>query len=168
MSELPLGPILLDVFRWLVIAGFGLFAIPIVIYSVLFCNFKVVWEILVGSISSLFYSPTYLVLLNIFALCRIDDISWGTKGDDSASKKEDSLAACWKTLKYIQFYKFLFWNSIVGFVIISFGSAYIPRFFISLGLAVILVLTMIFKIVIGMGYLIAYKIKKSRCPCNKK
>lgn len=163
MAELPLGPILLDVFRWLIVAGFGLFVIPVFSYSIFFCNLKVAWEIIVGTVSSLFYSPTYIVLLNTFALCRIDDISWGTKGDDSSSKKEDNLAACWKTLKYIQVYKFIFWNTIVGFVIISFGSDYIPRFFISLILAIILVATILFKIIIGMGYMIMYRLRSCRC-----
>lgn len=28
----------------------------------------------------IFYSPTYIHLLVIYAFCRIDDLSWGTKG----------------------------------------------------------------------------------------
>ncbi len=28
----------------------------------------------------IFFSPTYIHLLVIYAFCRIDDLSWGTKG----------------------------------------------------------------------------------------
>ena len=31
----------------------------------------------------MFYGPTYLNILNIYSICRIDDISWGTKGLDA-------------------------------------------------------------------------------------
>jgi len=31
----------------------------------------------------LFYTPTYVNILQIFAFCRIDDLSWGTKGLDA-------------------------------------------------------------------------------------
>jgi chitin synthase len=34
-------------------------------------------------VSYIFYSPTYINLLQIFAFCRIDDLSWGTKGLDN-------------------------------------------------------------------------------------
>jgi chitin synthase len=33
-------------------------------------------------LSYLFYAPTYINILQIFAFCRIDDLSWGTKGLD--------------------------------------------------------------------------------------
>ena len=40
-------------------------------------------DVIFSAISFIFYGPTYLNILNIYALCRIDDISWGTKGLDS-------------------------------------------------------------------------------------
>jgi chitin synthase len=35
-------------------------------------------------LSYLYYSPTYINILQIFAFARIDDLSWGTKGLDMA------------------------------------------------------------------------------------
>jgi chitin synthase len=43
-----------------------------------------------GAFSFLFYGPTYLNILNIYSLCRIDDISWGTKGLDAAGSSKNT------------------------------------------------------------------------------
>ena len=59
------------------------YVVPPVLYGVFFFRLKYFWEIISGTFSFLFYSPSYLNLLNIYALCRIDDISWGTKGLDA-------------------------------------------------------------------------------------
>lgn len=37
------------------------------------------WEIFKTCIAFLFYLPTYIHMLPIFAFCRIDDLTWGTK-----------------------------------------------------------------------------------------
>lgn len=46
-------------------------------------NLKKYVECLTSLFSYLFYTPTYINMLQIFAFCRIDDLSWGTKGLDS-------------------------------------------------------------------------------------
>ena len=58
----------------------GLYAVPLLLYSVIFGRFRLIVEVLAGAISFAFYTPTYLIILNIYALCRMDDLSWGTKG----------------------------------------------------------------------------------------
>jgi chitin synthase len=62
----------------------ALYILPISLYGLFFLRLKYLWEILSGTFSFLFYSPSYLNLLNVYALCRIDDISWGTKGLDAS------------------------------------------------------------------------------------
>jgi chitin synthase len=57
----------------------GLYVIP-VIMAIIYGRFRIVLDILFSTPSFIFYSPTYLNILNIYALCRMDDISWGTKG----------------------------------------------------------------------------------------
>jgi chitin synthase len=42
-------------------------------------------EMVTSLLSYLFYAPTYVNILQIFAFCRIDDLSWGTKGLDTDS-----------------------------------------------------------------------------------
>jgi len=63
----------------------GLYALPLLLYSICFKNIRVIFEVLGGALSFAFYTPTYLIILNIYALCRMDDLSWGTKGLDSGS-----------------------------------------------------------------------------------
>jgi chitin synthase len=43
-------------------------------------NFRVILEMMGATIHYIFYAPTYLHLLMIYAFCKIDDFSWGTKG----------------------------------------------------------------------------------------
>lgn len=47
-----------------------------------------VYEILGSLIHYIFYSPTYMHLFLIYAFSRIDDLSWGTKGVNSADEKK--------------------------------------------------------------------------------
>ena len=58
----------------------GLYVVPILVYSILFKTARVLIEIISGAISFIFYQPTYLIILSTYALCRMDDLSWGTKG----------------------------------------------------------------------------------------
>lgn len=69
---------------------------------------------LFGTFSFLFYTPTYLNVLNTFALCRIDDISWGTKGLDAENSKNQAMKQSWKSIKIIHVAKYVFWNITVG------------------------------------------------------
>lgn len=50
-----------------------------------------IWELLVCTFSFLFYMPTYIHMFIIFSFCRIDDLSWGTKGSDSAANSGSSV-----------------------------------------------------------------------------
>lgn len=38
--------------------------------------------------SYFFFAPSYINLFFIYAFCRIDDLSWGTKGLDTESKSK--------------------------------------------------------------------------------
>lgn len=68
--------------RYIIVSMFVLHAVPVVIHTFLYKKSNVIVEIVIGVVSFLFYNPTYLITLNIYALCRMDDISWGTKGRD--------------------------------------------------------------------------------------
>ena len=81
---------MLDSMRWIIIAIIALYAVPVVIYCILFKRFSFGIEMLFGAFSFLFFSPTYLNILNIYALSRINDISWGTKGLDTNTTNKNS------------------------------------------------------------------------------
>jgi len=71
--------------RIIIISVFIIHTIPVILYSIIYKKFKLIVEMVFGVFAFLFYNPTYLITLNIYAICRIDDISWGTKGRDHSS-----------------------------------------------------------------------------------
>ena len=58
----------------------------LVVYELLYRRWNILIDILLSLFSLLFYLPTYLNIFNIYAICRIDDISWGTKGKESQDR----------------------------------------------------------------------------------
>ena len=83
--------ILLQVNRWVVVGVFGIYIVPLIIYCTLFRTAQPLMEALKASVSFVFYSPTYFIILGFYALCRIDDISWGTKGLNSQNQKQNKM-----------------------------------------------------------------------------
>lgn len=68
-------------------------------------------EVIMGIVSFLFYNPTYLITLNMYALCRMDDISWGTKGRDAENTNHSKVKDKWKKIKFVHVFKYIFWNT---------------------------------------------------------
>jgi cellulose synthase/poly-beta-1,6-N-acetylglucosamine synthase-like glycosyltransferase len=57
----------------------SLHIVPIILYTIMHKKFQLFVEMISGAISFIYYNPTYLIILNIYALCRMDDISWGRR-----------------------------------------------------------------------------------------
>ena len=70
---------------------FVMHAFPVLLHACMYGKMQIVIEIVTGILSFLFYIPAYLIILNIYALCRIDDISWGTKGRDQEQNFKQTL-----------------------------------------------------------------------------
>jgi hypothetical protein len=162
-GTVPGGMATIDALRWILVGTTGIYIFPILIYICLFKKPNILWEIIMGAYSFLFYGPTYLNILNIYSLCRIDDISWGTKGLDSGSGGNSKLKDSWKLIKFVHVAKYVFWNIVVSALILSFGSSYTPRFFITLVMIGIMGTSLSLKILIGILYMIKYKL--SNCLC---
>lgn len=108
--------------------------------------------------SYLFYTPTYVNILQIFAFCRIDDLSWGTKGLDSDS---NSVAKEWERLKYIFVLQYLTTNVIVSYICIKASEMDLPRNVLILISACLVAFMLIFRLVPAGIYLIKYNCKKA-------
>lgn len=146
----------------------GLYAVPILISIMFFCRFDFLIDIILSTPAFIFYSLTYLNILNIYALCRIDDISWGTKGLDSdAGGKTKDLQDNWKKIKIIHVCKMVFWNSIVGFLLLFFANSYVTRFWLTFVVMCVLGITFALKILICLLYLIQYKCCSSVGASNR-
>lgn len=70
---------------------------------------------LTSMFSYLFFTPTYINILSIFAFCRIDDLSWGTKGLDS---DDSGIHRDWEKKKYIFVLQFISINVAVSYVLV--------------------------------------------------
>ena len=142
--------------RWMLVGSILIYILPISLFIFLFRKLNILCEIILGSLSFLFYGPTYLIILNIYSLCRIDDISWGTKGLDSSSTKNANLKDAWKVLKFVHVSKYVIWNVILSAVLLTLGGSYVPRFFVTFGIMILIGVTMSVKVIVGLFYLLAY------------
>ena len=145
----------------------AVYVIPIMTYVMVFCQCNFLIDIIFSTVSFLFYGPTYLNILNIYALCRIDDISWGTKGLDSGtSDEEKSRKEVWRKIKIIHVAKYIFWNCVIAFILMTLANEYIPRFILTYIIMIILALTLLIKVILGLIYLLIYKCTSQNNPRN--
>jgi len=142
--------------RWLLVGSIGIYIVPITVYIVLFGRGHILCEIVLGAFSFLFFGPTYLNILNIYSLCRIDDISWGTKGLDSGSTKNANLKDSWKLIKIVHVVKYVVWNVILGVVLLTLGASYTPRFFVTIIMVVLIGVSMSVKVLLACFYMLVY------------
>ena len=54
-------------------------------------NWRKIPELLSSILSFVFYSPSYINLFLIYAFCRIDDLTWGTKNINSTVETETNI-----------------------------------------------------------------------------
>ena len=144
----------------MLIGSLGLYFVPLLFYWVLFCKGQPLFEVLLGYLSFLFYTPTYLNILNVYSLCRIDDISWGTKGLDTGSDKNANLKDSWRLIKFVHVIKYVIWNVILAAVLLTAGADYVTRFWVTFGMVCLIGLSMGVKVVIGVLYMIYYLCKR--------
>ena len=132
-----------------------LYIFPIILYSIFYKRFSVIVEMVFGALSIIFYAPTYLNILSVYALCRIDDFSWGTKGliNENDTKNND-IKSAWKSIKIIYVAKYLFWNILTGAIFITLSNGYETRFFFTYAFLGLVALFLLIKIVIGVIYLL--------------
>lgn len=162
-GDIPGGVATIDIMRWILIGTTLIYVLPILTYVFLFSKANILWEIILGAFSFVFYGPTYLNILNIYSLCRIDDISWGTKGLDSAGSANSKLKDSWKLIKFVHVSKYVIWNIILSVVLLSLGSSYTPRFFITIIIVGLMASSLGVKIIVGMLYVIKYKMANCLC-----
>ena len=135
--------------------------IPLIAYWIIFCKVQPLCQVLLGYLSFLFYTPTYLIVLNIYSLCKIDDISWGTKGLDSTSSTVKGLADEWRLLKFVHIAKYVMWNIILASILISLGEGYATKFWVTFGMVCLIGSTMAIKVFVGIFYFLLYKCRSN-------
>lgn len=173
---LPGGLFVFMIYKWLLVGIMSLYIVPILVYAIFYCRCEFISDVLFGTVSYIFYTPTYLNILNTFALCRIDDISWGTKGLDAEDHSKKELKESWKSIKMLHVAKFLFWNIVVGAIMLVISSpinlqglittdeyndlliaSYVRKFFMTFFLMVVIGFALFLKIFLGAMYSICYR-----------
>jgi chitin synthase len=114
-------------------------------------------EMLISLPSYIFYVPSYVNILLIFAFCRIDDLSWGTKGrdEDTEKRKSDS----WKREKYIFVCIFMMVNILLAYGVCQVLNLKDVRASVIFGLTCLVVFLLGFRLVPALLYLLKYKCK---------
>lgn len=72
----------------------------------------------------------------------------------------------WRVIKFLHVSKYIFWNLILSVILLSFGSSYTPRFFITIIVVAVMALIQSIKVIIAILYLLWYKITNVQ-PCNQ-
>lgn len=109
----------------------------------------------------IFYIPSYINLLQIFAFCRIDDLSWGTKGIDAkegeiADESERKLLKEWERRKYIFILQYISTNVVLCFILIKVCEYDFPRNVVILATMILVAFLLLFRLVPAFIYLWVY------------
>ena len=105
--------------------------------------------------------PTYVNILQIFAFCRIDDLSWGTKGLDNTG--EGGIAREWERRKYVFVLQYVSINVIFSYVIITISDYDIMRNSVILVTTCLVAFLLLARITAGGWYIIKYYFTKWCC-----
>lgn len=115
-------------------------------------------EMITSLLSYLFYTPTYINILMIFAFCRIDDLSWGTKGLDADGG--NPVAREWERRKYIFVLQYITTNVILSFICVKASEMDLTRNILILVTTVLVVLMLLFRLIPALIYLLKYRCQR--------
>ena len=63
-------------------------------------------------------------------------------------------------VKFVHVAKYVIWNIVGSAVLLTLGSSYVPRFWVTFGMVCLIGASMAIKVVIGILYMIYYKFKR--------
>ena len=98
----------------------------------------------------IYYMPSYMHSFLVYAFCRIDDLSWGTKGANST--EENRKAIEFKSFKVEFVSTWVLLNAIVAFVTIYLNAIKAYENYFYLGLGYFVTFYMVFKPIIALMY----------------
>jgi len=70
-------------------------------------------------------------------------------------------------IKLLHVSKYVFWNILVAFMLLTAGGDAIPRFYVTYIIMIILAFTLVLKIFLAIIYLIKYKCKSEKVKGNR-
>lgn len=148
--------------RILILSTIAIHAVPPLVFMMLKCSAKYAWEVMASSFSYLYYAPAYLHVLTIFAYCRIDDLSWGTKG--LTASETHHLGEAWAAEKHVFVSRFVIANIIMAVVLKTLISDTNIRGWVIFVMTILLAIMLLFKLVVSLGYIFKYLCTPSSTP----
>lgn len=115
------------------------------------------FEMIISLPSYIFFVPSYINIFLMYSFCRIDDLSWGTKGlddDVERSKSEE-----WRRDKMWFIFKFALANILVAYAVSQVLGLPGVRGFVILIVTCLVVFMLAFKLLFSGLYLFYYKLK---------
>lgn len=158
-----------DVINWNML---GDFVIPVLYLKILIIfviaghALPVLWtfsvskwcEMIISLPSYIFYVPSYINTLLVYSFCRIDDLSWGTKGLDDDIERAKSLE--WKREKISFVFKFALTNILIAFAISQVLDLPEVRGYTIVVVTCLVVFMLGFKLIFSALYLFCYCIRR--------
>lgn len=71
--------VLVNMLRYFILSSIIVIVVPVIVYSIFFRKMGILWDIISGIFSTIFYFPTGIALLPIYSKCKIDEISSGAR-----------------------------------------------------------------------------------------
>ena len=155
-----MGTMLVNLYRFLIVGAIFLVMLPTIIFSIMFRKMGILWEMIIGILASIFYIPTYLVILPIYAKCRLDDIPSG----GATSARNAKLKESWKIVKMIEVTKYITWNVICSALLLVTHEYLLVKFFFILFLLGMFIIIQTIRIIPVLGYYISYKCRLRSRP----
>lgn len=112
--------------------------------------------------SYIYFAPTYINILQLFAFSRIDDLSWGTKGLDGETKTD--VMSSWERRKYIFVLQYIGTNVGISYILIQLTKFDFTKNIIILATSALVVFLLLFRLLFAAVYLLKYYIVRS---CKK-
>ena len=109
-------------------------------------------------LSYLYYSPTYINLIQIFAFARIDDLSWGTKGLDMS--ETDSIEREWERRKFIFVLQFVSSNVALSYVLVKLSEFDYFRNVLILASTCLVAFLLLFRLIFALVWTVRYYINR--------
>lgn len=130
-------------------------------------NCKTYYEIITCLPSFFFYLPSYINLFIVYAFCRIDDLSWGTKGLETEQKaKQNAIRIKFSDEKIKFTIKWLGFNIILSLILVGLANDYVIQNYIiwlfSAYFGGIMAIKVIFVVIFFLKYNIITRFRVSR------
>ena len=108
---------------------------------------------ILGILASIFYMPTYLVVLPIYSKCRLDDIPSGGSTGARNAKLKDS----WKIVKMIEVSKYILWNVVCSALLLVNHEILMIKFFFMLFILAMFIIIQMLRMFPVITYHCGYK-----------